>query len=71
MEHGLAAKPSVCRWQHRLTPAWKGFAGGCHPDRPIDALIERAAFQIERMHTGYMEGPKLLTFLYEGCARPA
>jgi ubiquinone/menaquinone biosynthesis C-methylase UbiE len=70
VEHGEAPEQSVSRWQHRLTPIWKRFAGGCHLDRPIDTLIRTAGFEIERLDTGYMEGPKLLTFLYEGTAHP-
>jgi ubiquinone/menaquinone biosynthesis C-methylase UbiE len=68
VEHGQAPEPSVSRWQHRLTPLWKRLAGGCHLDRPMDTLIRGAGFEIDRLDTGYMEGPKVLTFLYEGVA---
>src|SRR6266567_1548744 len=34
VEHGLAPEEKVRRWQHRLTPLWKRFTGGCHLDRP-------------------------------------
>lgn len=27
-EHGLAPEESVCKWQNRLTPAWKCISGG-------------------------------------------
>jgi ubiquinone/menaquinone biosynthesis C-methylase UbiE len=70
VEHGEAPEQSVSRWQHRLTPIWKRLAGGCHLDRPIETLIRSAGFEIDRLATGYMEGPKLLTFLSEGVARP-
>ena len=70
VEHGQAPQEYVLRWQRRLTPVWKRLAGGCHLDRPIDALIKDAGFEIDRLETGYMEGPKLLTFLYEGAAHP-
>jgi ubiquinone/menaquinone biosynthesis C-methylase UbiE len=70
IEHGEAPEPSVSRWQHRLNPLWKRLAGGCHLDRPIDRLIRSAGFEIDRLDTGYMEGPKVLTFLYEGAAHP-
>jgi hypothetical protein len=33
-------------------------------------LIEDAGFQFDRFETGYMGGPKPLTFMYEGSARP-
>ena len=33
------------------------------------ALIEEAGFRFDRLETGYMRGPKVLTFMYEGSAR--
>src|SRR5262249_16987452 len=60
VEHGRAAEENISRWQHRLTPLWKRFAGGCHLDRPIDELIKSSGFEIERLNTGYMAGPKIL-----------
>jgi hypothetical protein len=33
-------------------------------------LIEGAGFQFERLETSYMRGPKPMTFMYEGNARP-
>jgi ubiquinone/menaquinone biosynthesis C-methylase UbiE len=70
VEHGLAPEEGVRRWQNRLTPAWKRIGGGCHLNRPIRDLIETAGFIIERIETGYVQGPKPMTFLYEGRARP-
>lgn len=70
VEHGLAPDEGVRRWQDRLTPAWRCISGGCHLNRPIRSLIEGAGFHIDRIETGYMPGPKLLTFMYEGSARP-
>jgi ubiquinone/menaquinone biosynthesis C-methylase UbiE len=71
VEHGLAPDANVRKWQHRLTPLWKRLAGGCHLDRPMNALIQRAGFRIEHLDTGYMRGPKPMTFMYEGRAVPA
>jgi ubiquinone/menaquinone biosynthesis C-methylase UbiE len=71
VEHGLAPEQSVQRWQNRLTPLWKKIGGGCHLNRPIRALIESGGFDITRLETGYMKGPKAMTYLYEGRARPA
>ncbi len=68
VEHGLSPDPGVRRWQDRLTPVWKCAGGGCHLNRPIDELIETSGFRIERLQTGYMKGPKPMTFMYEGCA---
>ena len=70
IEHGLAPEPNVRWWQDRLTPVWKRIGGGCHLNRAIQMLIEDAGFQFERLQTGYMRGPKPLTFMYEGSARP-
>ena len=69
VEHGLAPDERVRKWQHRLTPAWRRFNGGCHLDRPIQRLIEEAGFHLERLETGYARGPKALSFIYEGAAR--
>jgi ubiquinone/menaquinone biosynthesis C-methylase UbiE len=71
VEHGLSPDQSVRRWQDRLTPAWRALSGGCHLNRPIRTMIEAAGFRIDRLETGYMPGPKPMTFLYEGSARPA
>jgi ubiquinone/menaquinone biosynthesis C-methylase UbiE len=70
VEHGLAPDDAVRRWQDRLTPAWRYISGGCHLNRPIRSLIEGAGFRIDRIETGYIPGPKLMTFTYEGSARP-
>ena len=69
VEHGLSPDENVRWWQDRLTPAWKFISGGCHLNRPIQALIERAGYRIERIETGYMPGLKPMTFMYEGSAR--
>ncbi len=70
VEHGRAPEPNVRWWQDRLTPAWKRIGGGCHLNRAIEILIEGAGFQFERIETGYMRGPRPMTFMYEGSARP-
>jgi len=71
VEHGRAPDANVCRWQDRLTPLWKRIGGGCHLNREVGKLIANAGFKIEHMENGYMRGPKPMTFMYEGCARPA
>ena len=68
VEHGLAPDEGVRWWQDRLTAAWKSISGGCHLNRPIQAMIEGAGFQVERIQTGYMPGVKPMTFMYEGSA---
>lgn len=70
VEHGRASDLGVCRWQDCLTPLWRRVSGGCHLNRAIGELIESAGFRIDRLETGYMRGPKPMTFMYEGSARP-
>ena len=70
VEHGLAPDEGVRRWQDRLTPVWRCISGGCHLNRPIRSMIEGAGFHLDRIETGYMPGPKSMTFMYEGSARP-
>jgi ubiquinone/menaquinone biosynthesis C-methylase UbiE len=70
VEHGLSPELRVARWQHRLTPCWKRIGGGCHLDRKMDDLIQAGGFQLNRIETGYMNGPKMMTFMYQGQASP-
>jgi ubiquinone/menaquinone biosynthesis C-methylase UbiE len=70
VEHGLSPEGNVQRWQNRLTPLWKRIGGGCHLNRPIESLIRSGGFAITQLDTGYMKGPKPMTYLYEGRARP-
>jgi SAM-dependent methyltransferase len=69
VEHGLSPDSYVRRWQDRLTPLWKRIGGGCHLNRPIAQLIEGAGFRVEHVATGYMKGPRPMTYMYEGAAR--
>lgn len=70
IEHGRAAEPRVSRWQDRLTPLWRRVAGGCHLNRKMDDLVQEGGFAIEHLDTGYIRGPKIMTFIYEGVVRP-
>jgi ubiquinone/menaquinone biosynthesis C-methylase UbiE len=70
VEHGLSPEARVVRWQHRLTPCWKRIAGGCHLDRKMDDLIRAAGFRLSDVETHYMNGPRLMTFIYQGQAIP-
>src|SRR5499433_532791 len=70
VEHGRAPEPSVARWQDRLNPLWLRFSGGCHLNRKIDDLLAEAGFRLDRLETGYIAGPRIMTFLYEGAALP-
>ncbi|CUT13513.1 SAMdependent methyltransferase PA0798 UbiE paralog [Bradyrhizobium sp.] len=70
VEHGRAPEPRVRWWQDRLTPAWRRISGGCHLNRDIAEVVRSNGFHIEQMHTGYMNGPKPMSFMYEGQASP-
>jgi hypothetical protein len=62
--------PNIAWWQDLLTPMWRRMGGGCHLNRAIETLIQGAGFQFEQLEIGYMRGPKPMTFMYEGSARP-
>ena len=70
-EHGRAPDASVQRWQERLQPLWGKLAGGCHLGRDIPALLQAAGFQLPDLHTGYLPGPRPMTFHYWGVAHAA
>ena len=68
VEHGRAPQQKIARWQDRLDPLWVRIAGGCHINRSPDVLIRQAGLRLDRLETGYIPGPKITTFLYEGLA---
>ncbi len=71
-EHGLAPDRSVQAWQHRVQPLWKCLAGGCHLTRATDRLLLDAGFVIDELTKGYVPGPRIAAFMYEGRAhKPA
>ena len=67
-EHGMAPDEDVRRWQERINPIWKRFAGGCNLNRPIPDLIEQGGFQIKNIETMYIDGWKFASFNYWGSA---
>jgi SAM-dependent methyltransferase len=70
LEHGRASEPRVQRWQDRLNGLQKRLVGGCHLNRDIEQLIGAAGFEIETLDRYYMEGPKIMSHVYRGVARP-
>ncbi len=68
VEHGRAPDAGVAHWQERLNPYWQRLSGGCHLNRKIVDQLPAAGFRVEQLETGYLRGPKVLTFLYEGSA---
>lgn len=57
----------MARWQDRLTPIQRRLAGGCHLNRPIQALIEASGLELATIAT-YLRGPKAFGYRYEGVA---
>jgi ubiquinone/menaquinone biosynthesis C-methylase UbiE len=68
VEHGLSPEPNIELWQHRITPAWRRIAGGCHLDRKIDELVRLAGFELTNLQVAYAPGPRAMSYMYEGCA---
>jgi ubiquinone/menaquinone biosynthesis C-methylase UbiE len=67
-EHGLSPDAKVATWQIRLNPIQQRWAGGCHLNRPIDQLVEKAGFDLTRLNNFYARGPKCTGYMYEGVA---
>lgn len=68
-EHGLAPDDDVSKWQHRLDRPWGKFAGGCHLNRDMRAILPAGGFAFERLETGYEPGtPRWMGHLFHGSA---
>ena len=69
LEHGHSPDPSVDRWQRRLEPLQKRFAGGCRLTRNIRALVQARFGEVE-VREYYMAGdPRTHGYTYQGKAR--
>lgn len=68
-EHGLAKDAAPRRWQARITPLWQRVSGGCHLDRDTFALLENAGYALEERVEQYGEGPRWISYSYQGVAR--
>lgn len=66
-EHGLAPDASVARWQIRIEPYWRKFAGGCRLTRDVPELLGDAGFQSDG-DAAYVAWPKFLGYNYWGVA---
>jgi ubiquinone/menaquinone biosynthesis C-methylase UbiE len=67
-EHGRSPDPKVARWQDRLTPIQRRLAGGCHLNRPMQALIEASGLELAKIANYRLQGPKAFGYMYEGVA---
>lgn len=68
LEHGLSDEPKVQRWQRRLDPIQKIWAGGCRLSVPIDRVVRAAGFEIVELDNFYMSGSKCHGYMYRGVA---
>lgn len=69
-EHGRSPVERVAHTQDRFNPIQQRFAGGCHLNRDIAALVEHAGFSIEDLRNFSLKGPKAWGYMYVGRARP-
>ncbi|TFG39096.1 MAG: class I SAM-dependent methyltransferase [Chromatiales bacterium] len=67
-EHGKAPDANVAKWQERMNPTWKKFAGGCNMNRDIPEIIAAAGFAIEDDNRMYIPGIRALSYQYWGAA---
>ena len=70
-EHGLARDEGVAKWQRRIEPVWKTFAGGCHLTRDTGAMFRECGFELRDAETMYLPStPKIAGFVSWGAAVP-
>ncbi|HEY7206230.1 MAG TPA: class I SAM-dependent methyltransferase [Methylomirabilota bacterium] len=48
LEHVRSTRPWKARLQDRLQPIWTRLAGGCHPNRDTEGVVQSSGFQIDR-----------------------
>jgi SAM-dependent methyltransferase len=71
IEHGRSDVESVARWQDRLNPIQNVLGCGCNLNRPIDALVRKAGFDLTSLDRFVRERtPRFMGTLYRGVARP-
>lgn len=69
LEHGRAPDASVAAWQRRLRGISRPLLG-CDLSYPMDQLILEAGFEFPQLETGYLKGPRLISYHYIGQAKP-
>ena len=62
-------------WQDLITPVWRWFAAGCHPNRDVASFVREAGFEFERLEP-MKPFPPIPPFVFarphiKGVARPA
>lgn len=69
VEHVRSQTASSARWQDLITPLWRVVAGGCHPNRDSESLLEAVGFEMQRIERSVMpKAPKPLRPLIYGVA---
>ena len=73
VEHALAPDPVVRRTQRAVQPVWGAFAGGCHLDRDLPALLADAGFDVDVADARYVTPwpARAWGWFVHGTARPA
>ena len=68
-EHGVAPDENIAKWQSRIDPIWRKFAGGCHLNRDIPSILEDSGFKIIELDQMYLPNtPKVAGYNYWGFA---
>jgi ubiquinone/menaquinone biosynthesis C-methylase UbiE len=68
LEHGRSSRPNLARWQTRLTPIQKAVGGGCHLDRDITQILDRAGFDTRATERYEVPNMGLIAPRYRGVA---
>ncbi len=69
LEHGLSDEIGIQRWQRRLSPLQKWFAGGCRLDLDITALVGGGPFREVSVERFLLEGTsRIVGSMYRGVA---
>ena len=70
-EHGRSDDANVAARQDRFNPLQKVIGAGCNMNRPIDALIRQAGFEVSELERFVMpHSPRILAEMYRGIAVP-
>lgn len=70
IEHIGSSDPSLRRWQGRVEPVWKFFAGGCHLTRDPRPLLVQAGLELESCQEDHLpKAPALVSPAIRGVAR--
>ena len=70
LEHGRAPDVAVYKWQRRIEPLYRPFAGGCHLTRPVGGTLRAGGLDVEPLGQGYLKNtPRPFGWMEWGIAR--